>query len=263
MPDSKLLPFPGRREINHITNWGAPRWPNGSISHRSDVPELWADFVYMAPPFLAYYAADTNNLKTSYVQCPYYRHVLLFGPNATSFSPPGTSATNGLWRHIVGPQPESPGQVPPVAATAAWRDVAIWDLTGWIREIVEVRVQPLLDGGLLRNYLNDTSSAHGFVEISGTAMLAAVAYRMGVHAPGQFPASTYAPWADGIPARIAGNDAKGKPHVTAKGLVNPAVNPLACQDTVPWTAGSPEGNNFVVPMCAAWRDCVGAGLCKA
>ncbi|KAJ7132463.1 hypothetical protein C8R44DRAFT_731133 [Mycena epipterygia] len=58
---------------------------------------------------------------------------------------------------------------------------------------------------------------------------------------------------------LGGVDAAGNPHVTSEGIVTPAVNPLGWSDTAPWTAGSPEGNNFVVLMYAAWRDCIYAG----
>ena len=37
-------------EADYILNI-APRYSNGAISHRSDVAELWADFIAMAPPF--------------------------------------------------------------------------------------------------------------------------------------------------------------------------------------------------------------------
>ncbi|KAJ7123387.1 hypothetical protein C8R44DRAFT_783748 [Mycena epipterygia] len=93
-------------------------------------------------------------------------------------------------------------------------------------------------------------------------MLAAVAYRMAVMAPAAFPASTYVAWADTIRVVLGGVDAAGNPHVTSGGIVTPAVNPLGWSDTAPWTAGSPEGNNFVVLMYAAWRDCIFAGVCR-
>ncbi|KAK7018324.1 hypothetical protein R3P38DRAFT_2982207 [Favolaschia claudopus] len=272
-------------EVDYMVN-EAPRWVNGAISHRASVAELWADFLYMAPPFIAYYGADTNNaslLEEAYRQCGYYREVVLFGSDSSTFSPVGTSPTNGSWHHIVGPQSADPGLwstgngwaamgmarvlatilKAPVAQKAPWRATAIKDLTAWIKEIVDgARAQPT-EQGLLRNYLNDVSGdGHGFGEISGSTILAAVAYRMVVHAPDAFDAKTYIGWADEIRAVIGGNDDAGNPHVTSTGIVTPAVNPLGWGDTAPWTAGSPEGNNFVVLMYAAWRDCIFAGVCK-
>ncbi|KAF7361603.1 hypothetical protein MVEN_00503500 [Mycena venus] len=273
-----------QQEIDYVVGL-APKWPNGAISHRADVAELWADFIYMAPPFIAFFAADSNNaslLETAYLQCGLYREVLLFGSNASTFSDPGTSETDGRWHHIVGPQSPEPGLwsssngwaaagmtrvlatiiKAPVALGTSWRKTAIADLTAWIKEIVDgARASPT-DDGLLRNYLNDTTTGHGFGEISGSSLIASVAYRMVILAPDAFPASTYIPWADGIRAVLSGNDAAGQPHITSNGTATPAVNPLAWLDTTPWTAGSPEGNNFVVLMYAAWRDCVWAGVCQ-
>lgn len=217
--------------------------------------------MYMAPPFIAFFAADSNNaslLETAYLQCGLYREVLLFSSNSSTPSPVGTSTTNGLWHHIVGPQSAEPGLwstgngwaaagmarvlatviKAPVAAAAPWQATAIADLTGWIKEIVDgARASPM-DGGLLRNYLNDTSGdGHGFGEISGSSLLAAVTYRMVVLAPAAFPASAYVPFADSIRGELGMNDAEGNPHITANGTATPAVNPLGWLDTTPWTAG--------------------------
>lgn len=49
-----------RRQAEHLL-YTVPRFWNGAISQREDVPELWADFMYMAPPFLAYYVVATVN----------------------------------------------------------------------------------------------------------------------------------------------------------------------------------------------------------
>jgi hypothetical protein len=69
----------------------APRAPNGAISQRADQVQLWADFVYMAPPFIAYYGAlqcSNSLLQEAYEQVKLYRD-MLFDMEA------------GLWRHIV------------------------------------------------------------------------------------------------------------------------------------------------------------------
>lgn len=51
-----------------------------------------SDFVYMVPPFLAYYGALTANytlINEAYVQCRLYRQYLR------------DDESSGLWRHIV------------------------------------------------------------------------------------------------------------------------------------------------------------------
>jgi hypothetical protein len=144
-----------------------------------------------------------------------------------------------------------------------WKQAATANLTSWIKEIVEGAMGAPADGGLLRNYLNDTSGdGHGFGEISGSSAIAAAAYRMAVLKPAEFGAAHIA-WADSIRTVLGGCDVEGNPHVTSNGTVTPAVNPYSWHSTTPYTIGSPEGNNFVVLMYAAWRDCVAAGICDA
>ncbi|RDB16933.1 Unsaturated rhamnogalacturonyl hydrolase YesR [Hypsizygus marmoreus] len=261
-------------QLNFVVD-SAPRYSNGAISHRVDVPELWADFVYMAPPFIAYYAADTNNASLLYEtvkQCGYYREVLQADLD-TSY--------RGIWHHIIGPQSQDLGlwstgngwaaggmarvlatvMKAPVARLAGWRREAIDNLTQWIKEIVDGAIGSPTDAGLLRNYLDDETTGHGFGEVAGTSMIASVIYRMAVLQPRTFGAE-YIKWADDVRTLLGGNDAEGNPHVTDSGIVTPAVNPLNWYDTNPLTTGSPEGQGFVVLMYAAWRDCILAGKCK-
>lgn len=65
-----------RRQANHLLN-DVPRYWNGAISHREDVAELWADFMYMAPPFLAYWAvasvSTTLRIRAEYCLTTYCR----------------------------------------------------------------------------------------------------------------------------------------------------------------------------------------------
>ncbi|KAJ3711966.1 hypothetical protein C8R42DRAFT_595149 [Lentinula raphanica] len=265
------------QEFEYITGQ-APRWYNGAISQRTDVPELWADWMYMAPPFLAYYAADTYNtslLQSAVEQCGMYRQALK--TNLTS-----DVSYDGVWEHIVGPQSAdlgiwgtgngwaSAGMTrvlatvvnAPGSVTYGWKDEAVSNLTSWIEEIVQGAMGAPMVDGLLRNYLNDTSGdGHGFGDISSSSLIASVVYRMAVLQPQTFD-SSYVSWAEAIRTTLGGNDSAGNPHVTTNGTVTPAVNPLNWYDTTPYTAGSPEGNNFVVLMYAAWRDCIIAGVCS-
>lgn len=232
--------------------------------------------MYMVPPFLAYYAADQGDetlLQESVKQCGLYRHVLQSNT---------TLAYKGVWAHIIGPKSRDLGLwatgnawaaagmarvlatvlKAPIAQNATWQKSAIDDLSVWIKEILDGAIASSKDDGLVRNYMNDLdSSGHGFGEISGSSLLAAVAYRMPVLQP-QIFGDQYLNWADGIRATLSGEDRRGKPHITADGIATPAVNPLAWLDKKPFTTGSPEGQAFVVLMYTAWRDCVLAGRCS-
>jgi rhamnogalacturonyl hydrolase YesR len=249
-----------QREYDFVVNV-APRAWNGAISHRDDVPDLWADFVYMAPPFLAYNAVALNNediLRDAIQQCGLYRQILLDN---------NTEPYHGLWEHIKGVGTNDPGlwstgngwaaggMARVYAVTTKWGPSSQWTdelalLASYIKEILDGAMNVPTQSGLLYNYLNDTT---WFGEISGTAMLSATAYRMAVLAPETFGAS-YISWADANRQTIAS-------HVSANGTISPAVNPLDWGSYTPWTAGSPEGQSFGVFLYTSYRDCVAAHVC--
>lgn len=225
---------------------------------------------------MAYYAADVGDerlLRESVKQCGDYRGILQ--------SKTTTGEAQGAWQHIIGPNSQDTGLwssgnawaaggmtrvlatvlKAPVSKDKDWRQEAVDNLTQWIKEILDAAMTAPLDGGLLRNYLNDRdSNGHGFGEVSGSSLLSAVVYRMAVMRPKVIDAK-YVKWADDIRIVLGGKDAQGQPHVQGNGVVTPAVNPLNWQDTKPFTSGSPEGQSFVVLMYAAWRDCVQAKIC--
>jgi hypothetical protein len=247
----------------------------------------------MVPPFLAYYGVATNNasvLQASVDQCRLYRQILLANTtNSGLYNPLVThpDIASGLWEHIIGPVNEDSGlwltgnawaaagmirvlatvikapskfyQHTPTSAnhhlSVNWKNQAVHNLTTFICEILDAAMLMPMDGGLLLNYLDDI---RWFGETSGTALLASVAYRLSVLAP-------FLPLADGDVYNYIqwAEDTRfvfGLGHITSNGTATPAVNPLGWGDTTPWTAGSPEGQNFVVMMYAAWRDCVLAGV---
>lgn len=266
---------PVKQTMAYLVGSARRQW-NGAISHRRDVTELWADFVYMAPPFLAYHAADTQNatlLLESVNQCRWYRQILRANT---------TAPVQGTWHHIIGPQSAdwglwSTGNAwaaagmsrvlatilkAPFASNLGWRNQAATDLNWYIREIIEGAMASPMSGGLVRNYVNEDTTPNGFGEVAGSALLAATAYRMMVLRPQTFKDPKYMIWADTIRKTLGGLDSRGMPHVTENGIVTPAVNPLNWKDTKPVITGSPEAQAFTVLMYAAWRDCVLARVCK-
>jgi rhamnogalacturonyl hydrolase YesR len=125
----------------------APRAPNGAISHREDQVQLWADFIYMAPPFIAYYGALKGGsaglalLQMAYDQVRSYREVLF-------------DADVNLWRHIALGEGTDPTHwatgnawaaagILRVLATIHQSGAANWmssqqdDLVNWVREILD------------------------------------------------------------------------------------------------------------------------------
>lgn len=253
------------REVDYVVNI-APRAWNGAISHRTKTPELWADFVYMAPPFLAYYAVATTNatlLKFTIQQCGLYRQILQANISTTG----NQSVFQGIWEHIIGPNRYEPqfwstgngwaaaGMARVLATTLKWGPSSSWtveqaSLKLWIKEIIdgamdspqEISVDP--SDGLLRNYLNDTT---WFGETSGTALLSSTVYRMAILAPEIFAENKYIAWADQMREAVA-------LHVKANGTLSPAINPLDFGSRIPKTTGSPEGQSFGVMLYSAYRD---------
>lgn len=77
-----------------ITSKTKPQSQTGAISHRADQSQYWADFIFMVPPYLAYYAEMTNNrtlMSEAVRQISLYRDFLRREPQ-------------GLWAHIQGGQ---------------------------------------------------------------------------------------------------------------------------------------------------------------
>ncbi len=235
--------------------------------------------MYMAPPFIAYYGAATNNLsmlQQAVDQSAFYRQILAYA----------NEPLQGAWMHIIGPQSEDQGlwstgngwaaagmtrvlatvlKAPIARRNHAWQRQVVSQLSSYIQEILDAAIVSGFDSGLLHNYWNpDQGSNHTYGEASGTSLLAAVAYRMAVLPVGLSEAKVleYSTWADAIRFTLGGTDLEGNPHVTSNGTVTPTVDPLDWQSAVPYTAGSPEGQNFVVLMYAAWRDCVKVGVCE-
>lgn len=172
------------------------------------------------------------------------------------------------WRHIIGPQSQDEGlwstgngwagygMVRVLHTLQKWSgssnmNTEIKQLKSWIKEILDGALLSGFDNGLLHNYLNDDG---WFGEISGTALLSAVAYRMAVNDPSMFP-QKYITWAD------TNRKALGKQQ-GSDGVVVPAVNPLNWHDRNKYYNGSPEGQAFMVFLYTAFRDCVSKGLCK-
>lgn len=242
----------------------APRYINGAISHRKDVAELWADAVFMVPPFLAYYAVQSRDIemtRQAFRQIQLYRDVLSIN----------RGSLEGLWMHIKGPSEmrdegcwstgnawAAYGMARVRATITGWQpsnETMVQEkalLDQWIGEILDGAIRTDdHDSGLLRNYLGDSSWAG---ETSGTALLAATAYRLAVMSPDKFGQQHYTSWADQKRRAVF-------ERVDEDGFVKPAVNPLK-HDSREYIGNSPEGESFLLILGAAWRDCVCSGVCS-
>ncbi|KAI0082602.1 Six-hairpin glycosidase [Panus rudis PR-1116 ss-1] len=228
----------------------APRNWDGAISHRADQVQLWADFVYMAPPFIAYFGALSDGeeakslIQIAYDQCRLYRDNL-------------RDADAGLWRHIV---------------LGNWQDNTHWgtgnawaaagmlrvletirrspvsrefepekaNLTTWIQEIINNTWTHQQNNGTLLNTLDDPTS---FADSSSTALLAATTYRMAVVTKdlSHIPAANKA-------FRLIMDS------IDEDGWLINTVDPMTFNTTSRPGEHSPEGQAFVLLLHAAWRD---------
>lgn len=112
------------------------RW---AVSHRVDSPQLWADFVFMVPPFLAAYAVarqDEKWLVEAVEQVKAYAEVLAVK---------GDDDLEGLWRHIVA-QARDLGEDVCCHDQGCWLTGNAWALAGMVRVLgVLERWRPTVD----------------------------------------------------------------------------------------------------------------------
>jgi len=229
-------------QLDYLLN-DAPRADSGAISHRSNYVQLWSDFVYMVPPFLAYYGAlegSAELLQEAYDQCRLYRD--------------GLQGENGLWRHI---------------ELGTWQDETHWatgngwaaagmlrvlssmnhssvgeelelqqaNLTTWVQEILEESWLHQNDDGSVNNVIDDPET---FADNAATALLAASTYRFAT-LTGDV---SLIPFADKAFEHIASN-------INVEGWLEGVVDPQTFHELLPEGEYSPEGQAFTLLLHAA------------
>ncbi|KAI0075033.1 hypothetical protein K474DRAFT_1685519 [Panus rudis PR-1116 ss-1] len=240
-----------------------PKTSDGAISHRVSQVQLWSDFVYMVPPFLAYYGVLSDNqtlVREAYNQIKLYRQYLR-DENA-----------GGLWKHVLlGSSGNDEGHWSTGNAWAAAGMLRVLgtirhspfpknfkneqkDLRNWVSEITDAMYPHLQSSGLFRNYADDDSS---FEDASSTALLTSAVYRhallSNVHK--HLPDAERSRKALSSPSD-SNNGNSSLAHFDSNMWLTPVVNPHSYGRQ---GAQSPEGQAFVVEMQAAWRDWVAAG----
>ena len=178
----------------------APRTSDGAISHRIGQVQLWSDYVYMVPPFLAYYGVLNNNgsiLYEAYNQISLYRSYLM------------DQRANGLWRHIILGSNGDDGHWSTGNAWAAAGMVRVLgtiynsqfnasmanhaqDLVNWIGEIHKGMYTNLDANYVFKNYPDRALSSTNFYDAASTALMASTVYRLSTLAN----VHTYIPYAE-------------------------------------------------------------------
>jgi rhamnogalacturonyl hydrolase YesR len=259
---------------------------HSAISHREDLSELWGDFIYMVPPFLAYYGVATQDLtflETAVLQCKLYDNVLRTGITL------GNGETcRGLWRHIVSDPPDLESGVC-CSDPDVWLTSNAWAVAGMTRVLATIlKWEPPPDShisqteydkfransklvladliasmlrctvaqaedeesGLLKNYLDGPShrsAAWAYGDAAGTALMTSAMYRLAVLLPKTYGGPTAMEWAERNRRAVAR-------HVRPDGRVSPVadVGHVPSKSPVGQTS---EGQSMVILMYSAWRAC--------
>ncbi|TFK52313.1 hypothetical protein OE88DRAFT_1657509 [Heliocybe sulcata] len=244
-----------------------PRTDDGAISHRTEQVQLWSDYVYMVPPFLAYYGVTTGNqslLAEAYNQCKLYRSYLR------------DESAGGLWKHIVlGDWDDqdhwstgngwAAGGMLRVLATIQHSDYADAmkseqsDLATWVEEIHTAMYPWLQLSGVFRNYADiPVDGNRNFEDAASAALLAATVYRLAITSG----VETHIADAERSRAALLGpntnvtNVNSDFEHFTSDFWLTPVVLPY---DFSHEGKHSPESQAFVLEMEAARRDWQNAG----
>ncbi|KDN46716.1 hypothetical protein RSAG8_04096, partial [Rhizoctonia solani AG-8 WAC10335] len=232
-----------------------PRSSEGAISHRNNEVQLWSDYIYMVPPFFAYYGASTSNrtlVAEAYNQLRLYRDVLLDKPT-------------GLWQHIRQGSFEDLGfwstgngwaamGIMRVAATIRAAGYAneftseLKDFGKWTGEILDGMWPLLTEEGLFYNYVDNSKT---FLDGASTALMAACTYRAAI----MFNNTKYIEQAEKVYGIIGGTDDNS---TTSSSTPGPARKYRA----VPQGQHSAEGQAFVLMMYTARNDYLAAQKLK-
>lgn len=237
-----------QRQVDYLL-YQVPRAPNGAISHRRDEVQLWADNVYMVPPFLAYYGVDTKNktlVAEAYNQVKQYRAAL-------------RHEDNNLWQHIIyndiiddglwgtGNAWAAAGIVRVIATIqqSQFKDEMkneINDMKAWAEEILKATRDNMSDKHMVRNYVNNASS---FEDSCATALIAATGLRM----------STLNLTNDYVEPSLQMLAAASR-NVNDEGYLTHVTNPQLFKVE---GENSPEGQTFMILAYSAYKDWVAQG----
>ncbi|KAJ2916912.1 hypothetical protein MD484_g3483, partial [Candolleomyces efflorescens] len=260
-----------KSQLDFLFSSSVPKTSDGAISHRVDQLQLWSDFVYMVPPFLAYYGAVTRNrtlLVEAYNQCKLYRSYL-------------QDEKSRLWRHVLlgtsgidegfwstGNGWAAAGMLR-VHATLTNNEYANTlknqrrDLQKWVEEIHKAMYSVVDDTQIFTNYADQPPSApRNFYDASGTSLVAATVYRASLQYAGsryKYMGNAERAWASLVNSTGSTSSNSSAPfanftHFTPEGWLTPVVNPHSYGLEGNMSA---EGQSFVVMLAAARRDWIG------
>lgn len=240
------------KQADYLMN-DSPRDKDGTMSHRPEQVQFWADFVYMTPPSVALWALHHPSgpsrelLEWSYDQCRLQRKVFL-------------DESTGLWKHIVG---GTEGRTDPEcwATSNAWAAAGMLrvlltiqrsqfaedermmahmaELRDWVVQIVRAAAERAAPSGMIRNYVDQPDF---YEESCGTALLAATAFRL----EQEGLTDEFLPFAEKAREAVIR-------HIGKDGILQ-SVSDIEDEHKPGGRSLSAEGQAFVLLLEAAWRD---------
>jgi len=273
---------------------------HSAISHRDDPPQLWGDFVYMVPPFLASYGVATHDdsfLDEAVLQCQLYRDVLttsilIEGDESDSYDENATC--KGLWMHVASHPTKLPSDVccndPGVWLTSnAWAVAGItrvlatllkWNPPQSIKENFDYNHFLLRKNEILVNILlemlkcvidqsrdHDSGLLKNYLD-GGWYKNAVYAYGdaagTAMMAAAVYRLAVLLPETFATPTYLHWADTNRRAvtsHVGSGGRVGPVADVNHVPSRGPRRHTS-EGQSMVVLMFSAWRDCRRSGICN-
>ncbi|KAL0948050.1 hypothetical protein HGRIS_010674 [Hohenbuehelia grisea] len=235
-----------------------PRTDDGAISHRVSEVQLWNDYMYMVPPFLAYYGVltrDKSLVTEAYNQCKLYRNYLR------------DTHANNLWQHILLGSFNDTGHWSTGNAWAASGLLRVLatiqhseydnqfkheksDLASWTTEIHEAMYSRMDNSNVFPNYASRAVNDPGnFYDAASTALLASTVYRLSL----LWGTHRHLPFAERSRKTLFTNSSN---HLTSEGWLQPVVNPHSFGEQ---GQHSPEGQAFVLALHASYSDWVKDG----
>ncbi len=166
-----LLSSASQRMLDYLMN-SAPRTKEGVLHHRTDVPQVWSDSFYMAPPFLAVAGQPEEAIR----QIEGLRK-LLWNPHKKLFSHKWDESKQVFARQEcwgVGNGWAAAGLARVIHALPGSMEAERYRLAGYTREVIDGCLACQRVDGLFHNIVDDPTS---FVETNLAQMLAYTIYR--------------------------------------------------------------------------------------
>lgn len=169
--DDKKLKDAADKMADYLLN-KAPKTKDGTLHHRTDVPQVWIDSMYMAPPFLAVTGHPVEAVK----QIEGFRKIML-DPDKKLYSHIWDEKKNDFIRKDfwgVGNGWTAAGITRVINTLPDGMKADKQRLIGYVKELIDAAIPYMRDDGLFHDVIDKPDT---FVETNFSQMLAYTIYR--------------------------------------------------------------------------------------